>query len=99
LDRDGDFRCVERSKLVELLAAHLPVGTIRFGCHIISIKLDAHTSTPILDMHDGSIIKAKVAYLLFSSHLHYLDFYFMGTIHYQSSSIIIIIKKNKNKNK
>ncbi|XP_062153931.1 monooxygenase 1-like [Alnus glutinosa] len=57
---DGEFRCVERSKLVELLAAHLPVGTIRFGCDIISIKLDAHTSTPILDMHDGSIIKAKV---------------------------------------
>ncbi|XP_062150394.1 monooxygenase 1-like [Alnus glutinosa] len=57
---EGEARCVERSKLVELLAAHLPVGTIRFGCHIISIKLDAHTSTPILHMHDGSIIKAKI---------------------------------------
>jgi len=49
-----------------LLAAHLPVGTIRFGCHIISIKLDAHTSTPILHMHDGSIIKAKVPTLFLS---------------------------------
>ncbi|KAB8933557.1 hypothetical protein FH972_026843 [Carpinus fangiana] len=58
---EGEARCVERSKLIELLAAHLPLGTIRFGCRVISVKLDTQTtSTPILHMHDGSIIKAKI---------------------------------------
>jgi hypothetical protein len=61
--REGEVRCVERSKLIELLAAHLPLGTIRFGCQVISIKQDTQsTSTPILHMHDGSIIKAKVLF-------------------------------------
>ncbi|XP_062150393.1 monooxygenase 1-like [Alnus glutinosa] len=71
---EGEARCVERSKLIELLVAHLPVGTIRFGCHIISIKLDAHTSTPILHMHDGSIIKAKVVIGCDGSHSVIGDF-------------------------
>ncbi|KAB1211143.1 3-hydroxybenzoate 6-hydroxylase 1 [Morella rubra] len=57
---EGEARCVKRSDLIELLAAQLPIGTIRFRCQIISVTLDAQTSKPILEMHDGKIINAKI---------------------------------------
>lgn len=58
--REGEARCVIRSELIEALAAHLPPGTVRFGCKIVSVKLDTPASSPILQMHDGKIIKAEV---------------------------------------
>ncbi|KAG2710062.1 hypothetical protein I3843_04G007500 [Carya illinoinensis] len=57
---EGEARCVIRSELIEALAAHLPPGTVRFGCQIVSVRLDTLTSSPILQMHDGKIIKAEI---------------------------------------
>ncbi|KAF3440936.1 hypothetical protein FNV43_RR19222 [Rhamnella rubrinervis] len=56
----GEIRCVKRSDILNALAEDLPHGTIRYGCHILSIKLDPFTSYPILHMLDGRTIKAKV---------------------------------------
>ncbi|CAL5413835.1 unnamed protein product [Camellia sinensis] len=53
-------RCLKRSILVKTLANELPVGTIRFGCKIIDIQMDPLTSLPILQLHDGTVIKAMV---------------------------------------
>ncbi|KAL7174805.1 hypothetical protein ACSBR1_043865 [Camellia fascicularis] len=60
LHRNGEARCLKRSILVETLANKLPVGTIRFGCQIIDVQMDPLTSLPILQLHDGTVIKAKV---------------------------------------
>ncbi|XP_041009016.1 monooxygenase 1-like [Juglans microcarpa x Juglans regia] len=57
---EGEARCVIRSELIEALAAHLPPGTVRLGCQIVSVKLDTVTSSPILQMHDGKEIKAEI---------------------------------------
>ncbi|KAI8004641.1 Monooxygenase 1 [Camellia lanceoleosa] len=59
--RNGEARCLKRSILVETLANELPTGTIRFGCQIIDVQMDPLTSLPILQLHDGTVIKAKVA--------------------------------------
>ncbi|CAL5413825.1 unnamed protein product [Camellia sinensis] len=56
---NGEARCLKRSILVETLANELPVGTIRFGCQIIDVQMDPSTSLPILQLHDGTVIKAK----------------------------------------
>ncbi|CAL5416734.1 unnamed protein product [Camellia sinensis] len=45
--------------LVKTLANELPVGTIRFGCQIIDVQMDPFTSLPILQLNDGTVIKAK----------------------------------------
>ncbi|KAJ0085220.1 hypothetical protein Patl1_07452 [Pistacia atlantica] len=37
-----------------------PTRTIRFGCKIVSLKLDTNTSFPILQLNNGTTIKAKV---------------------------------------
>ncbi|XP_048131161.1 monooxygenase 1-like [Rhodamnia argentea] len=56
----GEARCIKRSDLVEALAKDLPQGTVRFGCHVISVKLDPVTSSAVLELHNGFVIKAKV---------------------------------------
>ncbi|KAK6940424.1 FAD-binding domain [Dillenia turbinata] len=56
----GETRCLKRSDLINALADDLPHGTIRFGSKLLSLKLDLHTSFPILQLDDGSFIKAKV---------------------------------------
>ncbi|XP_031282175.1 monooxygenase 1-like [Pistacia vera] len=56
----GETRWVKRSDLIEALAQDLPLGTIRFGCKIVSLKLDTNTSFPILQLNNGTTIKAKV---------------------------------------
>ncbi|MCL7049492.1 hypothetical protein MKW94_027752 [Papaver nudicaule] len=55
-----ELRCLKRLELVQILADNLPVNTIRFGCHTVSVKLDPLTSQPILQLHDGTSIKCKV---------------------------------------
>ncbi|KAI8005337.1 Monooxygenase 1 [Camellia lanceoleosa] len=55
-----EARCLKRSILVKSLANELPVGTIRFGCQIIDVQMDPLTSLPILQLNDGTVIKAKV---------------------------------------
>ncbi|XP_059650475.1 monooxygenase 1-like [Cornus florida] len=57
---NGETRCLKRSDLIEILAESLPHGTVRFGCQIVSVKLDHSTSYPILQLQDGSSIMAKV---------------------------------------
>ncbi|XP_059631050.1 monooxygenase 1-like [Cornus florida] len=56
----GEARCLKRSDLIQTLADALPVGTIHFGCQVVSVKLDPLTSYPILQLHDGSSVMAKV---------------------------------------
>ncbi|XP_010252441.1 PREDICTED: uncharacterized protein LOC104594023 [Nelumbo nucifera] len=55
-----ELRCVKRSDLVEILAENLPPETIRFGCQIVAVKLDPLSSDPVLQLYDGTFIKAKV---------------------------------------
>ena len=60
LDRSGEARCLKRSVLMETLANDLPIGTVCFGCRILTVELDPITSYPILQLQDGRVIKAKV---------------------------------------
>ncbi|KAH7833851.1 hypothetical protein Vadar_010434 [Vaccinium darrowii] len=60
IQRNLEARCLKRSTLLETLANDLPVGTIRFGSHIVSVQTDPITSQPILHLHDGSVVRAKV---------------------------------------
>ncbi|MQM23154.1 hypothetical protein Taro_056217 [Colocasia esculenta] len=55
-----EVRCLKRSDLMEALANGLPHGSIRFGCQVVAIAEDSMTSLPIVYLHDGSIINAKV---------------------------------------
>ncbi|CAK7340073.1 unnamed protein product [Dovyalis caffra] len=56
----GEARCVKRRELIKALSEDLPFGTIRFGCEILSVKLDRFTSFPTLQLSNGSSIRAKV---------------------------------------
>ncbi|KAJ0086360.1 hypothetical protein Patl1_06868 [Pistacia atlantica] len=55
----GEIRWVKRSDLIESLAQDLPLGTVRVGCQIFAVKIDANTSFPTLQLNDGTIIRAK----------------------------------------
>ncbi|KAI3912622.1 hypothetical protein MKW92_005469 [Papaver armeniacum] len=55
-----EARCLRRNDLVQVLADSLPPNTVRFGCHILAVKLDPQTSQPILQLQDGTTIKEKV---------------------------------------
>ncbi|KAE9454956.1 hypothetical protein C3L33_13145, partial [Rhododendron williamsianum] len=55
-----EARCLKRSILTETLATDLPVGTIRFGSHITALQMDPTTLQPILHLHDGRVIRAKI---------------------------------------
>ncbi|KAG7620622.1 FAD-binding domain [Arabidopsis suecica] len=56
----GEVRGVLRNDLVRALAHALPLGTLRLGCHILSVKLDETKSFPIVHVKNGEAIKAKV---------------------------------------
>ncbi|XP_031260627.1 monooxygenase 1-like [Pistacia vera] len=56
----GEIRCVKRSDLIEALVQDLPLGTIRFGCQILSVKLDTNSCFTILHLNNGNTIRAKV---------------------------------------
>lgn len=56
----GEVRGVIRNDLVRALAHALPLGTLRLGCQILSVKLDETTSFPIVHVKNGEPIKAKV---------------------------------------
>ncbi|KAI8527023.1 hypothetical protein RHMOL_Rhmol12G0044500 [Rhododendron molle] len=56
----GENRCLKRSDLIRTLADALPLGTIHFGCQIVSVKMDPSNSYPILQLLDGSSIVAKI---------------------------------------
>uniref|UniRef100_A0A2P2KDB8 3-hydroxybenzoate 6-hydroxylase 1 n=3 Tax=Rhizophora mucronata TaxID=61149 RepID=A0A2P2KDB8_RHIMU len=56
----GEARCLRRSDLMKALADDLPADTIRFSWEMISVKLDADTSLPVLNSRNGSSIRAKV---------------------------------------
>ncbi|KAJ7949626.1 FAD-dependent urate hydroxylase [Quillaja saponaria] len=56
----GESRFLKRSDLIKTLADEIPPATIRFGCHIRSVEMDTLTSYPILQLHDGSTLRAKV---------------------------------------
>ncbi|KAK3428014.1 hypothetical protein EUGRSUZ_F04127 [Eucalyptus grandis] len=57
--RKGEAQCIRRSDLVEALAEDLSHSTIRFTCHVISVKLGSQTSYTVLELHYGIVIKAK----------------------------------------
>ncbi|XVF63327.1 hypothetical protein PTKIN_Ptkin09bG0079100 [Pterospermum kingtungense] len=56
----GEVRCLKRMDLIKALAEPLPMDCVRFECQVLSITLDPLTSYPILRLHDGTIIKAKI---------------------------------------
>ncbi|KAF3496256.1 hypothetical protein F2Q69_00060011 [Brassica cretica] len=56
----GEVRGVIRNDMVRALAHALPVGTLRLGSQIVSVKLDEATSFPIVHLRNGQDIKAKV---------------------------------------
>ncbi|XP_077246700.1 monooxygenase 1-like isoform X3 [Tasmannia lanceolata] len=55
-----EHRCLKRSDLIEALAHGLPPQTIRFGFRIVSVEIDQLTSFPVLNLHNGGVIRAKV---------------------------------------
>ncbi|KAK1427522.1 hypothetical protein QVD17_16209 [Tagetes erecta] len=57
---DGEVRCLRRKDLIDTLYAALPVGTVRFGCQLESIKMDTHSTKKVLRFTNGSFIVAKV---------------------------------------
>ncbi|KAJ4847349.1 hypothetical protein Tsubulata_010408 [Turnera subulata] len=56
----GEARCLKRSDLIKALAEDLPPGTIRFGCQILSIKLDDLSYFPILQLSNGKLVRSKI---------------------------------------
>ncbi|KAA3490730.1 FAD-dependent urate hydroxylase-like [Gossypium australe] len=47
-------------ELMKALAEELPVESVYLGCRAVSILLDPLTSNPLLQLHDGTLIKAKI---------------------------------------
>lgn len=56
----GELRCLKRMDLIKALAEPLATDTVRLDCQVLSITLDSLTSSSILRLHGGSIIKAKI---------------------------------------
>ncbi|KAA3487001.1 FAD-dependent urate hydroxylase-like [Gossypium australe] len=66
----GELRCLKRMELMKALAEELPVESVYLGCRAVSILLDPLTSNPLLQLHDGTLIKAKVLYHNFNPSGH-----------------------------
>ncbi|MBA0632396.1 hypothetical protein Godav_001143 [Gossypium davidsonii] len=47
-------------ELMKALTEELPVESVYLGCRAVSIVLDPLTSNPLLQLHDGTLIKAKI---------------------------------------
>ncbi|XP_076918676.1 monooxygenase 1-like [Bidens hawaiensis] len=56
----GETRCLRRKDIIDTLYAALPPATVKFGCQLESIKLDQHTTKPILRFIDGTTLTTKV---------------------------------------
>ncbi|XP_062006959.1 monooxygenase 1-like [Rosa rugosa] len=54
-----ELRCVKRTDLMNIMADNLPKNTVRFGCNVLSIELDPITSSPVLQLQDGTSLNAK----------------------------------------
>ncbi|KAH1032254.1 hypothetical protein J1N35_044428 [Gossypium stocksii] len=50
----------ETVELMKALTEELPVESVYLGCRAVSILLDPLTSNPLLQLHDGTVIKAKI---------------------------------------
>ncbi|KAI7736365.1 hypothetical protein M8C21_014197, partial [Ambrosia artemisiifolia] len=57
---DGETRCLRRKDLIDTLYAALPIGTVKFGCQLESIKPDPRSNKPVLCLNNGSSITPKV---------------------------------------
>ncbi|KAB8933555.1 hypothetical protein FH972_026842 [Carpinus fangiana] len=60
LGEGAETRCLRRSDLITSLAESLPPATIRLGCQILSVTQHPLTSYSIIQLQNGSSIKAKV---------------------------------------
>lgn len=50
---------------MNVLAENLPVNTIRLNSKVLSIKFDPHASYPIVQLRDGTLLRAKVRSSIF----------------------------------
>ncbi|XP_009361911.2 monooxygenase 1-like [Pyrus x bretschneideri] len=55
-----ELRVLKRTDLISVLADNLPPNTVRFGCEVHSVKLNPGTSSPVLQLQDGTILNPKV---------------------------------------
>ncbi|KAF7041352.1 hypothetical protein CFC21_051162 [Triticum aestivum] len=60
VDFRDEFRCVRRDVLLQVLAAELPTGTIRYSSRIVSIDDGDDDGAKILHLADGSTLRARV---------------------------------------
>nr|GMD26148.1 FAD-dependent urate hydroxylase-like [Ipomoea batatas] len=56
----GEARCLKRSDLITTIAEALPVGTLRFGCQIVSVQTDPLTKFPRIQLSNGKYIGTKI---------------------------------------
>ncbi|KAE8702718.1 PHD finger protein [Hibiscus syriacus] len=56
----GELRCLKRMELMSTLAEALPAESVHLGCRVVSIVTDPVTSDPVLQLHNGTLIKAKI---------------------------------------
>ncbi|CAI9114988.1 OLC1v1015818C1 [Oldenlandia corymbosa var. corymbosa] len=58
--RNGEVRCLKRRDVIDALADALPPKTIRFGCKAISVEEDPQSMSPLLQLTDARVVRAKV---------------------------------------
>ncbi|KAK8492171.1 hypothetical protein V6N12_003468 [Hibiscus sabdariffa] len=56
----GELRCLKRMELMKALAEALPAECVHLGCRVVSIVKDPLTLDPVLQLHDDTLIKAKI---------------------------------------
>ncbi|KAG8472614.1 hypothetical protein CXB51_034410 [Gossypium anomalum] len=56
----GELRCLKRMELMKALAEELPVESVYLRCRVFSILLDPLTSNPLLQLHNGTLIKSNI---------------------------------------
>jgi 2-polyprenyl-6-methoxyphenol hydroxylase-like FAD-dependent oxidoreductase len=59
LDFRNEFRCVRRDLLLQVLAAELPSGAIRYSSKVVSVE-DGGDGKTTVHLADGSALRAKV---------------------------------------
>ncbi|KAK4794107.1 hypothetical protein SAY86_012101 [Trapa natans] len=61
IDLSEELRCVKRMDLIKSLADMLPLGTLKLGCRVTSIERDPFTRHPLLQLHNGNLIRPKLS--------------------------------------
>ncbi|CAI0395534.1 unnamed protein product [Linum tenue] len=56
----GEVRAIRRSDLIGTLASELPADSFLLGCKVVGVHFHPTTSEPLLYLHDGTVIHAKV---------------------------------------